>query len=92
MWHEDTLASLRAVLEGEDLPANGFDSDDDPQVLLNKRVRVRQPPAGSTILRQVCRVHTVCVVLHLRRKHSRAAAMCGRIFTSNRGTESTMRS
>ncbi|CAM9400941.1 unnamed protein product [Hapterophycus canaliculatus] len=41
MWHEDTLASIRAVVEGEDLPASGYDSDDEPQVLLNKRVKVK---------------------------------------------------
>ncbi|CAM9482017.1 unnamed protein product [Scytosiphon promiscuus] len=41
MWHEDTLASIRAVIEGEDMPTSGYDSDDDPQVLLNKRVKVK---------------------------------------------------
>lgn len=42
MWHEETLASIRAVRQGEDMPAVGYDSDDDPHVLLNKRIKVRE--------------------------------------------------
>lgn len=42
MWHEETLASIRAVRQGEDMPAVGYDSDDDPHVLLNKRIKVRR--------------------------------------------------
>lgn len=41
MWHEETLESIRAVRQGEDMPAVGYDSDDDPDVLLNKRIKVR---------------------------------------------------
>lgn len=43
MWHEETLASIQAVLRGEDMPAVGYDSDDDPEVLVNKRIKVRHP-------------------------------------------------
>lgn len=42
MWHEDTLASIRAVVQAEDMPALGYDSDDEPQVLVNKRVEVKR--------------------------------------------------
>lgn len=41
MWHEETLASMQAVLQGEGMPAVGYDSDDDPEVLVNKRIKVR---------------------------------------------------
>eukprot|EP00752_Nemacystus_decipiens_P004045 g3704.t1 len=41
MWHEETLASIQAVLRGEDMPAVGYDSDDDPEVLVNKRIKVK---------------------------------------------------
>lgn len=40
MWHEETLASIQAVLRGEDMPAVGYDSDDDPEVLVHKRIKV----------------------------------------------------
>lgn len=40
MWHEETLASIQAVLGGEDMPVVGYDSDDDPEVLVNKRIKV----------------------------------------------------
>lgn len=39
-WHEETLASIQAVLRGEDMPAVGYDSDDDPEMLVNKRIKV----------------------------------------------------
>lgn len=42
MWHEETLTSIRAVLAGEDDISVGYDSDDDPTVLVNKRVQVRK--------------------------------------------------
>lgn len=41
MWHEETLTSVEAILRGEDMPAVGYDSDDDPEVLVNKRIKVR---------------------------------------------------
>eukprot|EP00903_Cladosiphon_okamuranus_P019913 g18301.t2 len=41
MWHEETLASIQAVLRGEDMPAIGYNSDDDPEVLVNKRIKVK---------------------------------------------------
>lgn len=40
MWHEETLDSIRAIIQGAEMPALGYDSDDDPQVLVNKRVEV----------------------------------------------------
>lgn len=40
VWHEETLDSIRAITQGEEMPAVGYDSDDDPQVLVNKRVEV----------------------------------------------------
>lgn len=42
MWHEKTLASIRAVFNGQDVPSTGYDSDDDPRVLLGKRVQARK--------------------------------------------------
>lgn len=43
IWHEETLASVQAVLRGEEMPAVGYDSDDDPEALVNKRIKARNP-------------------------------------------------
>lgn len=55
MWHEETLASMQSVLRGEDMPAVGYDSDDDPEVLVNKRIKVRYSYSFSGLFsREVC--------------------------------------
>lgn len=41
-WHEETLNSIRAVLRGRDISSRGYDSDDDPKSLINKRLEVSQ--------------------------------------------------
>lgn len=41
-WHEETLASIQAVLQGGDVPSSGYDSDDDPQLLVGKRIQARK--------------------------------------------------
>lgn len=48
-WHGATLANIRAVLEGQGVPSTGYDSDDDPAVLVGKRIAVSKPVCSSTI-------------------------------------------
>lgn len=41
-WAEATFANFEAVLAGSPLPLPGYDSDDDPEVLVSKRIEVRR--------------------------------------------------
>lgn len=49
-WHEETLASIQAVLQGRDVPGSGYDSDDDPESLVNRRIQARKMAYCCTVL------------------------------------------
>lgn len=41
-WYETTLESLAAIASGEEVASVGYDSDDEPEALVNKRIKVRR--------------------------------------------------
>lgn len=48
-WHETTHDILLAILSREDLPPHGYNSDDEPEVLVHTRIEVSRYP-GMTKL------------------------------------------
>lgn len=48
-WHEETLASIQAVLQGRDVPSSGYDSDDDPELLVGKRIQARRTVCSTAL-------------------------------------------
>ncbi|CAM9113487.1 unnamed protein product [Discosporangium mesarthrocarpum] len=40
-WHCVSLQNVQALARGEDIPIPGYDSDDDPHLLVKKRIQVR---------------------------------------------------
>lgn len=71
-WHGATLANIRTVLEEQGVPSTGYDSDDDPAVLVGKRIAVSKPLCPSTI--QGARTACCCQSLATHGRCSRVAS------------------